>query len=103
MGRENQTITDMLELFEALYVDRTPGQDTCRAVLHWDRAHGDEHYYVRRHFYNGKGHNDTLVSTEIAEEAKRECYVEGLLYSGYVAKDEFKLSRRGIDEYFRRH
>lgn len=96
----------MYALLTALYCGSYNSQKT-RAVLHWDRAIGDEKWFVCEHFDDGKGHSgaftsrDTSVANEVCEEAKKNHLIKGLLMPGYVSQYQFELSRYGLDEYFR--
>ena len=111
MTLERTPITGIHELLKALYCGYT-SQKT-NAVLHWDHAFGDEKYFgdekcfVREYFDDGKGHSDpftsedTPVTKEVFEEAKKNRLIKGLLMPGYVSQDKFKLSKHGEDEYFR--
>lgn len=108
MRCENPPITDMLGLLEILYNDPLFGDHRkVKAVLHWDRIIGNEKWYVREHFDDGKGHSGaftsdvTFVAKEVAEEAKKQFFVEGVPHWGYTAQDEFRINRHGIDEYHR--
>ena len=103
MRPDRQPITTMLALLTALYCDPFDHRET-KAVLHWDRAIGHEKWYVREHFDDGRGHSgaftasDTPVAKEVAEEARKQFFVEGVRHWGYTAQDEFCINRHGTEE-----
>lgn len=106
MSREKTPINNILDLLEALYVDRLFGRKI-KAILHSDKTVGSENFFVEEYFDDGHGHSnavtskETPVTKEVFEQAKKGYFVSGVLKPGYVSETEFVLTKFGMESYFR--